>query len=320
MNRRILVTGVTGFAGSYLAEYLVSKKEFEIFGTYLLEESTVNADNVKNDIKLVKIDLLSEIEVFELVKKIRPTLIFHLAALASPADSFKHPKETITNNVDIQINLLEAVKKNNLLDTKILIVSSADIYGSVEKKDLPIDENTALMPSSPYSVSKIAQDFLGLSYYLSYSLKVIRVRPFNHIGPRQSPSFVVASFARQIAEIEKGKRKPVLYVGNLEAKRDFTNAKDMVRAYCLAIEKGEPGQVYNIGSGVSYKISEILDKLVSMSTIKIKIEKEKELMRPDDHPDLVCDNSKFVKLTNWKPAISIETTLKDTLDYWRNII
>ncbi|MEK7517718.1 MAG: GDP-mannose 4,6-dehydratase [Patescibacteria group bacterium] len=318
--KNILITGVSGFAGSYLAEHLVSKKEFDIYGTYLLEESKVNVSHIKDKLKLVKADLSSSSQVFDIIKKIRPSLIFHLAALTSPGDSFKNPGETITNNVTLQINLLEAVVNNSLFNTRILIVSSADIYGLVDKKDLPIDEDTKLMPTSPYSVSKIAQDFLGLTYHLSYALKIIRVRPFNHIGPRQSPNFVVASFAKQIAEIEKGKRKPVLSVGNLETKRDFTDVRDMVRAYKLAIDKGKIGQVYNIGSGVSYKISDILNKLVSMSTSKIKIEKEEDLMRPGDNPELVCDPSKFVKLTHWKPEISIETTLKDTLDYWRKII
>ena len=295
-------------------------KKFEVSGTYLLEESKINISKVKDRIKLIKTDLSLETPVFDLLKKIRPSLIFHLASLTSPADSFKNPTGTIVNNIMLQINLLEAVKKNNLFNTKILIVSSADIYGAVEKKDLPIDEDTKLMPTSPYSVSKIAQDFLGLTYYLSYRLMVIRVRPFNHIGPRQSSHFVVASFAKQIAEIEKGKRKPILYVGNLEAKRDFTNVKDMVRAYTLAIDKGKIGEVYNIGSGVSYKISDILHKLVSISTVKIRIEKEENLMRPNDNPELVCDSSKFIKLTGWKSEFSIEETLKDTLDYFRNII
>lgn len=318
--KTVLITGISGFAGSYLAEYLVSKKEFDVYGTYLLEESKLNLSKVRDQTKLIKTDLSKDNQVFDLIKKVRPSLIFHLAALTSPADSFKNPTQTITNNISLQINLLEAVKESKLLNTKILIVSSADIYGAVDKKDLPIDEDTKLMPTSPYSVSKIAQDFLGLTYYLSYDLKIIRVRPFNHIGPRQSHHFVVAAFAKQIAEIEKGKRKPILSVGNIEAKRDFTNVKDMVRAYNLAIEKGEIGEAYNIGSGISYKVSDILDKLVSMSRVKMKIKKEERLVRPSDNPELVCDPSKFVRLTHWKPEISIETTLKDTLDYWRNII
>ena len=318
--KKVLITGITGFAGSYLAEYLVDKKEYEIWGTYLFDDSLANVAAIKDKTNLIKIDLSKEENVFNLVKDAAPSLIFHLAALTSPADSFKSPTETLTNNISLQINLLEAVRKFNLFKTKILIVSSADIYGLVKKENLPIDEQTPLTPTSPYSVSKIAQDFLGLTYFLSYKLRIVRVRPFNHIGPRQSPQFVVSSFAKQIAEIEKGKRNPILKVGNLEAKRDFTDVKDMVRAYAAVMGKGKIGDVYNIGSGTSYKISDILNKLVFMSSSKIKIEKEEGLLRPSDNPELICDSTKFVKLTGWKPEISIEETLRDTLDYWRNII
>ena len=318
--KKILITGITGFAGSYLAEYLLSAKKYEISGTYLLEESLSNVEYAKGKINLIKADLSREKSVFKIIKDESPYIIFHLASLTSPSDSYKNPTQTLTNNISLEVNLLEAVRRYNLFNTKILVVSSADIYGLVKEKDLPIDEQTPLMPTSPYSVSKIAQDFLGLTYFLSYKLKIVRVRPFNHIGPRQSSNFVVSSFAKQIAEIEKGKRKPVLHVGNLETKRDFTNVEDMVRAYVLAIEKGKYGEVYNIGSGISYKISDILNKLVSMSKASIKIEKDEALSRPSDNPNLVCNADKFMQLTGWKPQISIETTLKDTLDYWRNII
>lgn len=318
--KKVLITGITGFAGSYLAEHLLSTKKYDISGTYLFEESLNNVGDIKDKLNLIKADLSSEKSVFKIVKDVSPSIIFNLAALTSPADSFKNPVITLTNNISLEVNLLEAVRKCNLLDTKILIISSADIYGLVKREDLPIDEETSLNPTSPYSVSKIAQDFLGLTYFLSYKLKIVRVRPFNHIGPRQSPHFVVSSFAKQIAEIEKGKGEPILHVGNLEAKRDFTSVKDMVRAYSAAVEKGENGGAYNIGSGISYKISDILSKLVSMSSSKIKIEKDESLFRPSDSLDLVCDASKFIKLTGWKPRYSIEATLKDTLDYWRNII
>ena len=318
--KKVLITGITGFAGNYLAQHLLSSDKYDISGTYLLDEGLRNIGAIKGKLNLIKADLSEKENVFKIVKDTAPEIIFHLAALTSPFDSFSNPTRTLTNNISLQVNLLEGVRKYNLFNTRILITSSADIYGLVKKEDLPIDEDTPLMPTSPYSVSKIAQDFLGLTYFLSYNLKIIRVRPFNHIGPMQSPSFVVSSFAKQIAEIEKGKRKPILRVGNLEVKRDFTNVKDMVRAYTLAIEKGKDGEVYNIGSGTSYRIFDILDKLVSMSSSKIKIEEDKALFRPNDNPDLLCDAGKFIKLTGWKPQISIEKTLKDTLDYWRNII
>lgn len=318
--KKVLITGITGFAGSYLAEYLLLAKKYDISGTYLLEESLSNVEYAKNKLNLIKADLSEEKNVFKIIKDVSPDVIFHLAALTSPFDSFNSPTQTLTNNISLQVNLLEGIRRYKLFNTKILIISSADIYGRVMKEDLPIDEQTPLMPTSPYSVSKIAQDFLGLTYFLSYQLKIVRVRPFNHIGPRQSSHFVVSSFAKQIAEIEKDIREPILHVGDLETKRDFTNVKDMVRAYALAIEKGKYGEVYNIGSGIPYKISEILNKLISFSSRRIKIEKDKALFRPGDNPELVCDFSKFAQLTGWKPKIPIDATLKDTLDYWRNII
>ena len=318
--KKVLITGITGFAGSFLAEHLVSKKEYDIVGTFLFEESIRNVKAIRDKIKLVKLDLTDPKKVSDLVKNAEPDLIFHLAALTSPADSFANPILSVTNNIAGELNILNSVKDNNLYDAKILIISSADIYGLVESEDLPIDESTRFMPTSPYSVSKIAQDFLGLQYFLSYKLKIVRVRPFNHIGPRQSHRFVVASFAKQIAEIEKGKKEPTLRVGNLDAKRDFTDVRDMVRAYEIAIEKGKLGDVYNIGSGVSYRIKDILQKLLFLSSSNITLQSDRSLFRPIDNPNLVCDTSKFRKISNWKPEISIDITLKDTLDYWRNIV
>jgi GDP-4-dehydro-6-deoxy-D-mannose reductase len=321
MSKKILITGATGFVGSHLAEYLVDKyNDNEFYGTYLSDSSLKNLEAVRNHINLTKLDLSNEKEVFELIEKIKPSTIFHLAAMSSAAASFSSPAESIVNNIHSQINILEGVKKLNLVDSKILIISSAEVYGDVAKNDLPIDENVNFRPTSPYAVSKLTQDFLGLQYFLSYNLKTIRVRPFNHIGPRQSPGFVVAAFAKKIVEIEKGKGNGVLTVGNLEAKRDFTDVRDMVKAYDLAVSIGVFGEVYNLGSGISYKISDILNKLLSLSKAEIKVEVDKSLFRPIDNPDLVCDAAKFKKLTGWTPEIGIDTTLKDTLDYWRNII
>lgn len=320
MLRKILITGISGFAGSFLAEYFIRESNYIVSGTYLSDDGLRNISKIKKDIELTKLDLRKTEDVFNLINSSKPDFIFHLAALTSPWDSFRSPVETITNNITAQINLFEAVKSTELFNSRILVVSSADIYGLVAKKDLPIDEQTSLMPTSPYSVSKVAQDFLGLQYFISYGLKIIRVRPFNHIGPRQSHHFVVSSFAKKIAEIERGKAEPILQVGNLSAKRDFTDVRDMVFAYKLILAKGKTGEVYNIGSGISYKISDILDKLLSFSKVKIRIEIDDSLLRPGDSQELLCDNRKIKEVTSWEPKIPIETTLKETLDYWRKIV
>lgn len=320
MKKKVLITGISGFVGSYLAEYLVSEKDYLINGTYLSNSSLQNLKQIEDKLHLAQIDLANEKKTFDLVESLKPDFIFHLAALSSPAYSFEHPKETLINNIAAQISILEAIRKANLKDCRILIVSSADVYGTVAKKDLPIDEETPFRPTNPYAVSKITQDFLGLQYFLSYNLSIIRVRSFNHIGPRQSVDFVVSSFAKKIAEIEKGKKEPVLSVGNLEVKRDLTDVRDIVKAYKLVVEKGKIGETYNLGSGVSYKIKDILDQLLSFSKAKIKIVNDRSLFRPVDTPELVCDNRKIRQVIDWEPTISIKQTLKETLDYWRNIV
>ena len=319
--KKVLITGISGFAGSYLAELLLSKKEYNVSGTYLLEDSVKkNIGKIKDNVRLIKVDLTNAKQVNFIIKSIKPDLVFHLAALSYTASSFKTPLSTLENNIAAQMNVLSAIKDNNLLNTKVLVVSSAEVYGLVKKEDLPIGEDTKLMPTSPYAVSKIAQDFLGLQYFLSYNLKIVRVRPFNHIGPRQSPNFAVSAFAYNIAEIEKKRMEPVIPVGNLTPRRDFTDVRDMVGAYVLAIEKGKFGEVYNIGSQKSYRISEILNNLLKLSEVKIKVQVDRSKFRPVDIPELLCDATKFRKLTMWRPMIPIEKTLKDTLDYWRSIV
>lgn len=320
MQKRALITGITGFAGSHLAEHLLEQKKYEVYGTYLTSHSLRNIAQIKNAITLEQLDLIDAKKTSAFIALVKPDLIFHLAALSSVGVGFQKPVETMTNNIAGQINVLEAVISAGLKACRILVVSSADVYGRVSKDDLPIDENTPFMPTNTYAVSKIAQDFLGLQYFLSYDLAVIRARPFNHVGPRQAPGFVVSDFAKKIAEIEKGKIQPIVHVGNLDAKRDFTDVRDMVSAYTLLIEKGEIGQAYNIGSGISYKIANILNILISCSKCKITIQVDSNLLRPEEALDRVCDKTKIEKLIQWSPRIPIEKTLKDTLDYWRDII
>lgn len=316
MQKKVLITGITGFAGQYLQEALQAQGSYTIAGTYHSDRHNLEQEHVMYK----KIDLTDAEVVAAYIKEYTPDFVYHLAALTSPAKSFTHPSETITNNVQAQVNILEAIRAVKLTQTRILVVSSAEVYGSVASEQLPVDENTPLRPSSPYAVSKVTQDFLGLQYNIAHKLPIVRVRPFNHIGPRQGVDFVVAAFAKKIAEIEKGMQPPILKVGNLEAKRDFTDVRDMVKAYILALEMGKAGDVYNIGSGVSYKIAEIAERLISMATVKITQEVDESLLRPSDTPDIRCDNTKFVTLTGWKPEYTLDQTLKETLDYWRSIV
>ncbi|MEK9176205.1 MAG: GDP-mannose 4,6-dehydratase [Patescibacteria group bacterium] len=314
---KVLITGITGFAGSHLADYLLSLGNYDISGTYLDDANLVNLEQ-KDKVRLHKLNLLDALAIEEMIAEEKPDLLFHLAALTSTRNSFDNPAKTFTNNVTSQINILEGVKKHSL-DTKILVISSAEVYGLVSPEDLPIDENTPFNPTNPYAVSKLAQDFLGLQYNLAHKLKIVRVRPFNHVGVRQAPIFVISAFAKRIAEIEKGKEK-VMKVGNLTSKRDFTDVRDMVKAYLLALEKGKLGDVYNLGSGKSYEISKILEMMVGMSTVPIETQQDPSLLMQSDNPDLVCDPSKFEALTGWKSEIPIEKTLEETLEYWRKAI
>ncbi|MBI3341894.1 GDP-mannose 4,6-dehydratase [Candidatus Curtissbacteria bacterium] len=249
-------------------------------------------------------------------KIIKPTHIFHLAASSSPAQSFKEPIKTLRNNIFGQINILDAAQKFSP-KSKILIVGSAEEYGQIEKGDKAINEEAILEPSSPYAVSKVAQDFLGYQYYLHSNMHVVRVRPFNHIGPRQSPLFVVPAFASQIAQIEQ-KGAGTIMVGNLNAYRDFTDVRDMVRAYLLALEKGEVGQVYNIGSGKLVKIKNILDMLIAYSQAKINVKIDKNRYSKVEVKAILCDFTKFKKATGWQPTIPLKTTLFDTINYERS--
>ncbi|MEK7551041.1 MAG: GDP-mannose 4,6-dehydratase [Patescibacteria group bacterium] len=315
MNKKILITGISGFVGNYLARLLVNKEGVRLAGTYHSEIGASLAD-ISSNIELYRLDLMDFEKVVEVIEKCKPDEIYHLAALASAAKSFENPSLVVTNNITSQLNLLEAVRKGNI-NPKIMIISSAEVYGIVSPSDIPVDEQTPLKPASPYAISKIAQDYMGLQYNISYNLNIIRVRPFNHIGPGQTDQFATSAFAKKVAEIESGKREPILTVGNLEAKRDFTNVKDMVRAYVLLMEKGIAGEVYNIGSGKSYKMSDVLNILLSFSNAKIKVEVDPKLLRPSDNPELLCDNTKFKNLTNWTAEISIEKTLEEILEFWR---
>ncbi len=317
--KKVLITGASGFVGGYLAEHLLDLGGYEIHGTYHSEKSREES-SVKDAIHFIQADLQDKEQAQKLIDEVKPEYVYHLAAMASVLNSFKDPIGTFHSNIDAQLNLFESLRAAELLHTRVLVVGSAEEYGYITQDDLPVNEQTPLRPANPYSVSKIAQDFLGVQYFISYKMPIIRIRPFNHVGPRQGTGFVLADFAKQIAEIEKGKQEPLIKVGNMEAKRDFTDVRDMVKAYPLVLEQGTPGEVYNAGSGNTHKIQEIMDLLISFSQVHITLESDPSKFRPIDVPEIVADNTKITELTGWKPEIPFEQTIKDTLDYWREIV
>ncbi len=311
---RALITGISGFAGSYLAEYLLSHTSIEVWGVSL--GPTDNIDALMQRIVYLSKDITDPAVCQEVMQQAQPDLIFHLAAQAFVPVSWQDPWSTMENNIRAQVNLLHfAVQQSS--SARVLVIGSNEEYGRVDPARMPITEETPLRPDSPYGVSKIAQDYLGLQYFISHKLFTVRLRPFNHIGPRQNERFMAADFAKQVAEIELGRREPVIRVGNLESKRDFTDVRDMMRAYSLALERGAPGEVYNVGSGQAHSVREVLDYYLGRAKLSIRVEPDPSRGRPSDNPIAVCDATKFKKQTGWEPEILFEQTLRDTLEYWR---
>lgn len=313
---KVLITGITGFVGSHLAEYLLAKGGIDIYGIERWRSKQENIEHVKEKIRFIECDIKDASSIERVVREIKPDKIFHLAAQSFVPTSFNVPAETLSNNIISQLNIFEAVR-NNGINTWIQLAGSSEEYGMVYPEETPIKEGNPLRPLSPYGVSKVGQDLLGYQYYQSYKLKIVRTRGFNHTGPRRGHVFVESNFAKQIAMIEKGKQKPVISVGNLEAQRDYTDVRDMIKAYWLSTEKCEPGEVYNICSGKSWTIKQVLDILLSYSKIKVEVKQDPARMRPSDVMILLGDNSRFSKATGWKPEIPFETTMLDLLNYWR---
>lgn len=317
---KVLITGYTGFAGSHLADYILADHpDVEVYGIKRWRSRTENVDHQEGKVNVMLCDLRDASSVFKTIKEIKPDRIFHLGAQSFVPSSWEAPSDTMETNVIGQINIFEAVRELGL-KTRIQIACSSEEYGMVHEDEVPIKETNPLRPLSPYAVSKVAQDLLGYQYHQSYDMFIVRTRGFNHTGPRRGDVFVVSNFSKQIVEAEAGKRDPVIFVGNLEAKRDFTDVRDTVRAYWLSLEKGKPGEVYNIASNSTHTIQSMLDKLIEMATIDIKIKQDPERMRPSDVMILYGDNSKFKKQTGWEPKIPFDKTLEDTLNYWRERI
>ena len=313
---KILITGISGFAGSHLAEYILEKGKHQVFGTIKWRSKLDNIVGIQNKLKLFECDVKDAFAVRTILAEVKPDYIFHLAAQSYVPFSWRAPVESMSTNVIGEINLFEAARELTP-GARIHVAGSSEEYGMVYPDEVPIKETNPLRPLSPYGVSKVAQDLLGYQYFKSYGLHIIRTRAFNHTGPRRGDVFVTSTFAKQIAMIEKNKKPAVMKVGNLEATRDFSDVRDVVRAYFLSLDKGEEGEVYNIASGKGYKIKEVLNRLTSLSKVKVEIQVDKERLRPSDVELLIGSSEKIQKITGWKPEIPFDKTLKDLLDYWR---
>lgn len=308
---RVLVTGASGFVGAHLCRHLVSKKD-SVFG---LVRAGSRSKTVRG-VRPVRGDLLRPSSMRAVLKSVKPDRIYHLAGQASVALSWKKPALTRRVNLEGTRALLEAARRE-APRARILVVCSADEYGASARSGGKLAETAPLIPLNPYGKSKKAQDELAALYFKKYGLPIVRTRAFNHFGPGQDERFVVPGFARQVASIEAGRQKPEIEVGNLEAVRDFTDVRDVVRAYRLALEKGKAGEVYNVAGGRGRPVADVLRFYLSASSVKIRVRRDPARLRASDMPYLIGDARKLARATGWKPRIRFETTLRDVLGEWR---
>ena len=325
MNKRILITGITGFVGSHLAEYCLKQGD-RVCGTLIshhLGDETKNIEHLLPKIDLRQCNLMNRSSVFRVLNEVRPDIIFHLAAHSFVPMSWKDPQEVLQNNIISELNIFETIRDLKLEDkTVIQIACSSEEYGLVKPEECPIKETQELRPMSPYAVSKVAQEMLAKQYHYSYGLKTVITRAFNHEGARRGIDFVTSAFASQLAK-KINYREAIIKVGNLDAVRDFTDVRDMVTAYYMAVtsDRIKYGEPYNICSGYGHKIQEVLDTLLTVlktdSTVKITIEKDPKLNRPSDVPLLVGNCVKFKEATGWAREITFEQMLIDIFDYWK---
>lgn len=316
---RILITGVTGFVGGYLVEQCHTRyPQAEVFGIYHNKPLRQGSAALRQVIPL-QADVTQAEEVLQALAQSCPDVIFHLAAQASVAASWSDPIRTLQVNAIGTLHLLETVRLEHPT-ARIVLVGSGEVYGAALPHENPIREECPLRPVNPYAVAKATQDLYGYQYGVSYGIPIMRVRAFNHFGPRQADAFVVSGLARQIALIEAGKAEPVVLVGNLQAKRDFLPVRDVVEAYLAVAEHGQPGEVYNVGSGRARSIGEILDCLLTLTKKPISVREDAARMRPVDIPILEADISRIHAHTGWQPTVPFELALRETLDYWRAMV
>jgi len=316
---KVLITGGTGFAGSHLVEHLLDLESSEVHITTTGTKPKSTPPSLLPATQIHTLDLLDRAAVEELLKTLQPDHIYHLVAMAEVGSSFATAEKIIVSNTVTQLNLLEAIRQHSP-QSRVLVVGSAQEYDvfspEFKANPQPLAETAPLGPSNPYAVSKVTQDLLALSYYYSYHLDIVRVRPFNHIGERQSPQFAVAHFAQQIAQAELG-ILDTIKVGNLSAVRDFTDVKDVVKAYRLLMERGQAGEVYNLGSGQGYTMEEMLDSLLALAKVPIRVVTDPAAVRPVDMPYIIADTTKLNNL-GWTPGIPMAETIARVLEYWRH--
>lgn len=314
----ILITGITGFVGSHLAEYIIGLKEkHKIYGLCRWRSPKDSLKSIYDKVGLLDGDLGDLSSLTRHIKNVKPDVIFHLAAQSYVLTSFNSPVHTLWTNVIGTANLLEAVRLAEV-DPVIHVCSSSEVYGQVEEKDIPIKEDCPFRPASPYAVSKVAEDMLAYQYWLSHKMRTIRTRMFTHTGPRRGDVFAMSFFAKQLAAVELGLTEPVIRVGNLKSVRTFCDVRDAVRAYWVLVNKCKPGEVYNIGGNRTMTVGEALDILLSFSKAKVSIKVDQALLRPSDVTLQIPCIDKFRNETGWEPQIPLEQTLEDMLSYWRD--
>lgn len=317
MKGKVLVTGAAGFAGSHLVEYLLAETDCKISGQVRSPDRARAALPPPGPrLGLASVELTDRAAVQQLVTAAAPDYVFLLAGQPATARSWEIPEETFRANVLAQMSILEALASSGQRP-RVLVVGSADAYGVVYPDELPVGEEQPFRPTNPYGVSKVAQELIGYAYHITRGLPVIRARPFNHIGPRQGPDFVAAAIARQLALIAAGRSEPVLRLGNTSPRRDFTDVRDIVRAYALLLERGTPGDVYNVGSGVARAVDELVAAFLAIAGVEARVESDPELARPVDVPELRCDSSKLRRATGWAPRVPFEETIRDVYLDWR---